>query len=70
MESLARALHLRDGDRALMYELAGLTVPGLDILPSRVPASVQRMLDRLAHTPVVVYDAAGPSSWPMPRMTP
>ncbi|GAB3055351.1 helix-turn-helix transcriptional regulator [Intrasporangium mesophilum] len=58
VESLARALRLPDGDRALMYELAGLTVPGLDILPSRVPASVQRMLDRLAHTPVVVYDAS------------
>jgi transcriptional regulator with XRE-family HTH domain len=57
VESLARALRLPDGDRTLMYELAGLTVPGLDVVPSHVPSSVQRMLDRLAHTPVVVYDA-------------
>lgn len=57
VESLARALRLPDGDRTLMYELAGLTVPGLDVVPSRVPPSVQRLLDRLAHTPVVVYDA-------------
>lgn len=57
VESLARALRLPDGDRTLMYELAGLKAPGLDVVPSRVPASVQRMLDRLSHTPVVVYDA-------------
>lgn len=57
VESLARALRLPDADRALMYELAGLSVPGLDVLPSRVPPSVQRLLDRLDHTPVVVYDA-------------
>lgn len=57
VESLARALRLPDGDRTLMYELAGLTVPGLDVVPSHVPPSVQRLLDRLNHTPVVVYDA-------------
>lgn len=54
---MAWALRLPDGDRTLLYELAHLTVPGLDIVPSRVPPSVQRMLDRPAHTPVVVYDA-------------
>ncbi|MDE9364773.1 helix-turn-helix transcriptional regulator [Luteipulveratus sp. YIM 133132] len=55
--SLARALRLSDGDRTLLYELAGVAVPGAEVVPSHVPPSVQRMLDRLAHTPVVVYDA-------------
>jgi transcriptional regulator with XRE-family HTH domain len=58
VEALARALRLPDTDRALLYRLAGHTVPGPDIVPSRVPPSVQRLLDRLAHTPVVVYDAS------------
>ncbi len=57
VEALARALRLPDGDRTLLYELARLTAPGLDVIPTRVPPSVHRMLDRLAHTPVVVYDA-------------
>jgi transcriptional regulator with XRE-family HTH domain len=58
VEALARALRLPDTERALFYELAGLAAPGPELVPSRVPASVHRMLDRLAHTPVVVYDAS------------
>lgn len=57
VEALARALRLPDAERSLFYELAGLAAPGPELVPSRVPASVHRMLDRLAHTPVVVYDA-------------
>jgi transcriptional regulator with XRE-family HTH domain len=57
VESLARALRLTDAERDLLYRLAGHAAPGVDVVPSRITASVQRLLDRLANTPVVVYDA-------------
>jgi transcriptional regulator with XRE-family HTH domain len=57
VEALARALQVCDTERDLLYRLAGHAAPGLDVVPSRVTASVQRLLDRLAHTPVAVYDA-------------
>jgi len=58
VESLARALRLSDPDRALLHELAGYATPGPGVVPSRITPSVQRLLDRLAGTPVAVYDAA------------
>ena len=58
VEALARALRLPDGDRELFFRLTGRTAPGPGIVPARVPASVQRLLDRLADTPVAVFDAA------------
>jgi transcriptional regulator with XRE-family HTH domain len=58
VESLARALRLADAERDLLHRLAGLAAPGPDVVPSRVAPSVQRLLDRLSHTPVVVYDAS------------
>jgi len=58
VESLARALRLSDSDRAFLYELAGYVAPGPGVVPSRITASVQRLLDRLADTPVAVFDAA------------
>lgn len=58
VEALARALRIGDAERDLLYRLAGHAAPGRDVLPSRVPPSVQRLLDRLSHTPVVVYDAS------------
>ncbi|MEF2976689.1 helix-turn-helix transcriptional regulator [Subtercola sp. YIM 133946] len=57
VESLARALRLTDADRELLYQLAGHAAPGRDVVPTRIPPSVQRLLDRLAHTPVAVLDA-------------
>ena len=57
VEALARALRLSDPERDLLYRLAGHAAPGLDVVPSRVTPSIQRLLDRLANTPVVVYDA-------------
>jgi transcriptional regulator with XRE-family HTH domain len=57
VESLARALRLADAERDLLYQLAGHAAPGPDVVPSRLPASIQRLLDRMADTPVVVYDA-------------
>jgi transcriptional regulator with XRE-family HTH domain len=57
VEALARALRLASAERDLLYRLAGHVAPGLDVVPSHVTPSVQRLLDRLAGTPVVVYDA-------------
>lgn len=58
VEALARALRLSDAERELLFRLAGLAAPGRDVVSARITPSVQRLLDRLAHTPVVVYDAA------------
>jgi transcriptional regulator with XRE-family HTH domain len=58
VEALARALRLSDSERELLFRLAGLAVPGHDVVSTRISPSVQRLLDRLAYTPVVVYDAA------------
>lgn len=58
VESLARALRLPDSERALLYQAAGHVLPGPELVPTRITPSVQRLLDRLEHTPVVVYDAA------------
>jgi transcriptional regulator with XRE-family HTH domain len=57
VEALATALRLADPERDLLYRLAGHATPGLDVVPTRITASVQRLLDRLTHTPVAVYDA-------------
>src|SRR6195952_4936183 len=56
-EALGRAPRLSDVERDLLHRLAGLAAPGPDVVPSRITASVARLLDRLARTPVVVYDA-------------
>lgn len=57
VEALARALRLSDAERDLLYRLAGHAAPGRDVVPSRITPSVQRLLDRLANTPVAVFDA-------------
>jgi transcriptional regulator with XRE-family HTH domain len=58
VEALARALRLPDAERELLFRLAGLAAPGRNLVSPRITPSVQRLLDRLAHTPVAVYDAA------------
>lgn len=58
VESLTRALRLPDADRERLFLLAGYTAPGVGLIRTRIAPSVARMLDRLAGTPVVVYDAA------------
>jgi transcriptional regulator with XRE-family HTH domain len=58
VEALARALRLSDREREHLFELAGLVAPGPGVVSSRITPSVQRLLDRLANTPVAVYDAA------------
>jgi transcriptional regulator with XRE-family HTH domain len=57
VESLSRALRLSDVEREHLFRLAGQTPPGLGVVSSRVTPSVQRLLDRLAKTPVAVHDA-------------
>ena len=57
VEALARSLRLSDADRDLLFRLAGHAAPGLDLVPTRITPSVQRLLDRLTHTPVAVFDA-------------
>jgi transcriptional regulator with XRE-family HTH domain len=58
VEALARALRLSDTERELLFRLAGQATPGRDVVPVRITPSVQRLLDRLSHTPVAVRDAA------------
>ena len=58
VEALARGLRLADVERDLLYRLAGLSAPGPHVIPRRIAPSLQRLLDRLAGVPVVVYDAA------------
>ncbi|MFE2638589.1 helix-turn-helix transcriptional regulator [Streptomyces scopuliridis] len=58
VEALARALRLSGTERAHLFRLAGLAPPGPDTVPAYIPPSVQRMLDRLAGTPVAVFDAS------------
>ena len=59
VEALARSLRVADAERELLFRLAGHAAPGADVVPSRIPPSVQRLLDRLSDTPVAVLDAAG-----------
>jgi transcriptional regulator with XRE-family HTH domain len=58
VEALPRALRLPDTERELLFRLAGLAAPGRDLVSTRITPSVQRLLDRLAHTPAAVHDAA------------
>lgn len=57
VEALARALRVSDAERDLLFRLAGHAPPGPGVVSSRITPSVQRVLDRLAHTPVAVHDA-------------
>lgn len=57
VEALARALRVSDAERDLLFRLSGHSTPGLDVVSFRITPSVQRLLDRLANTPVAVYDA-------------
>ncbi|WP_416971917.1 helix-turn-helix transcriptional regulator [Streptomyces sp. 4F14] len=58
VEALARALRLAGDERASLFGLAGLALPGPEAVPSYVPPGVLRLLDRLAGTPAAVTDAA------------
>jgi transcriptional regulator with XRE-family HTH domain len=55
--ALARSLRVTDAERDLLFRLAGHIPPGQDLVSTHVTPSLQRLLDRLANTPVAVYDA-------------
>src|SRR5262249_21311821 len=55
---LARALELSEAERDHLYRVAGSAPPRHGTIDRRITAGVQRMLDGLADTPVVVADAA------------
>ncbi|MGW3112271.1 helix-turn-helix transcriptional regulator [Streptomyces sp. NPDC001091] len=57
VEALTRALRLSAAERDHLYRLAGLSPPAPKTVPSFIPPSVHRLLDRLGRTPVAVYDA-------------
>ncbi|MFF3835464.1 helix-turn-helix transcriptional regulator [Streptomyces sp. NPDC002458] len=58
VEALARALRLTQDERAHLFRLAGLAPPGPGTIPQHITPGVHHMLDRLAGTPVAVFDAA------------
>ncbi|WP_410571056.1 helix-turn-helix domain-containing protein [Amycolatopsis sp. cmx-4-61] len=58
VEALARALRLTSDERTHLFRLAGLAPPGPGTVPRHITPGVHRMLDRLAGTPVAVFDAA------------
>lgn len=58
VEALGRALRLSEAEREYLFHAAGLVPPGQGKVPAYITPSVQRMLDRLAGTPVAVSDAA------------
>ncbi|MBO1337275.1 helix-turn-helix transcriptional regulator [Streptomyces sp. VRA16 Mangrove soil] len=58
VEALARALRLSETEREHLFRLAGLVPPGRDRVPGALTPSVHRLLERLAGTPVAVFDAA------------
>lgn len=55
---LARALRLSDDERAHLFLVAGHTEPESGRLRRHLTPGVQRVLDRLGDTPVMVTDAA------------
>jgi transcriptional regulator with XRE-family HTH domain len=57
--ALARAPRLSDDERAHLFDLAGQPMPGPGVIDTHIPASVQRLMDRLADVPVLVVTVAG-----------
>jgi transcriptional regulator with XRE-family HTH domain len=58
VEALGRALRVSGAEREHLFNVAGLVPPGQGTVPAYITPSIQRMLDRLAGTPVAVSDAA------------
>lgn len=58
LAALARALRLESAERDHLYTIAGHAPPRRTTLPSHVPPSVQRLVDRLGDVPVAVYNPA------------
>lgn len=58
LRALSRTLRLTDTEYELACRLAGHAAESAAMVPQRVGPSVQRVLDRLADTPLAVFDAA------------
>jgi len=56
LRALARTLRLSDAEYELACRLAGYAAEN-GLVPQRIGPSVQRLLDRLADTPIAVFDA-------------
>lgn len=56
VEALARGMRLTGHEREHLFRLAGLVPPGSGLIPGHLTPSIQRLLDRLAGTPVAVCD--------------
>ena len=55
--ALARALQLDHWEREALYRMAGAATPPTGVRPRAIPAGVQRITERLEHTPIAVMDA-------------
>lgn len=58
LASLCRALRLSEDEQEHLFALAGHTPPGAGVIDRRLTPGLQRLLDRLADLPVIVYDAS------------
>src|SRR3954464_5349216 len=58
LDALSRTLRLTDAERAHVFRVAGQALPGTGHMRRHVTPSVQRILDRLGDTPVMVIDGA------------
>jgi transcriptional regulator with XRE-family HTH domain len=58
LAALSRALRLTVEERDHLYTVAGQAPPRRSAMATRVPPSVQRLVDRMADLPVAVYDPA------------
>jgi transcriptional regulator with XRE-family HTH domain len=58
LAALSRALRLTIEERDHLYTVAGQAPPRRSAMVAHVPASVQRLVDRMADLPVAVYDPA------------
>ena len=58
LRAISRALRLSDAEYELACRLAGHAAESRGLVPQHIGPSVQRLLDRLAATPVAVFDAS------------
>jgi uncharacterized iron-regulated protein len=58
LAALSRALRLTTDERDHLYTVADQAPPRRSAMPTHVPPSVQRLVDRLTDLPVAVYDPA------------
>jgi transcriptional regulator with XRE-family HTH domain len=57
LAALARALRLTSTERDLLFGCAGVAAPSARVVSRHISPGLQRVLDRLADTPVAVYTA-------------